>query len=207
MAALPEWTQRGLILGMTGGQQRVLDRVTQLQAAGAPVVAVWLQVRAPHTHRRWWCVWWCGEASARCTSSPRQRAHDCAEMTAGRALPQDWTGICNTSFAERVWWNWQLDTSLYPDWAGLATELSDRGVALLTCVRIPCVVRPPACAESCAESDCVGSVCWRGMLTATSTRFCPRTRGPRVPCTDTRRRTGASVHCGVSAHTVSTVAE
>ena len=47
MAPLPEWTQRGLILGMTGGQQRVLDRVSQLQQAGAPVVAVWLQVHTP----------------------------------------------------------------------------------------------------------------------------------------------------------------
>jgi alpha-glucosidase len=135
MAALPEWTQRGLILGMTGGQQRVLDRVAQLQAAGAPVVAVWLQVRPPRT---------CfargnGQARASCMSLPRQWADHGAMLTAG-AVRQDWTGICNTSFAERVWWNWQLDTSLYPDWAGLAAELSHRGVALLTCVRRPCAL-------------------------------------------------------------------
>jgi hypothetical protein len=43
--------------------------------------------------------------------------------------------MLNTSFAERVWWNWQLDTTLYPDWIGFASELSDRGVAILTCVR------------------------------------------------------------------------
>ena len=120
------------------------------------------------------------------------RTDDGEVVTAGPIyLRQDWTGICNTSFAERVWWNWQLDTSLYPDWAGLAAELSDRGVALLTCV---CAARGHslACAEGYAEQRacvCVGGC----VCTGTSTRFCPRTRGPRVPCIATPRRMGTSL--------------
>eukprot|EP00976_Prorocentrum_cordatum_P114567 1195866-Prorocentrum_minimum.AAC.8 len=46
----------------------------------------------------------------------------------------DWTGICNTSLAERIWWNWLQDQELYPDWSGFAKELEADGVHLLTYV-------------------------------------------------------------------------
>jgi alpha-glucosidase len=41
---------------------------------------------------------------------------------------QDWTGICNTSLAERIWWNWRQDKELYPDWPGFA-EVREKGPA------------------------------------------------------------------------------
>ena len=53
MRPLPDWSHRGLVLGMqggevdhdrrTGGQFAVLRKVKELQTAGAPVAAVWLQ--------------------------------------------------------------------------------------------------------------------------------------------------------------------
>lgn len=49
-------------------------------------------------------------------------------------MTQDWTGICNTSFAERIWWNWRLDEELYPDWDGFAARLQSMGIQLMTYV-------------------------------------------------------------------------
>jgi sulfoquinovosidase len=46
---------------------------------------------------------------------------------------QDWGGIRNTSIGiERVWWNWELDESNYPDWHALREEAAMNGTRLLT---------------------------------------------------------------------------
>ncbi len=47
---------------------------------------------------------------------------------------QDWCGRRATSFGSQVWWNWQLDRALYPDWEALHAELAGHGVRLLTYV-------------------------------------------------------------------------
>lgn len=48
---------------------------------------------------------------------------------------QDWGGARNTSIGiERVWWNWELDESQYPDWHELREEAAAGGARLLTYV-------------------------------------------------------------------------
>ena len=49
---------------------------------------------------------------------------------------QDWGGIRNTSIGiERVWWNWVLDETHYPDWHELREEvLATHGARMLTYV-------------------------------------------------------------------------
>lgn len=39
---------------------------------------------------------------------------------------QDWTGQNPTSVGIQVWWNWQLDTKLYPGWQDLRQLIADR---------------------------------------------------------------------------------
>lgn len=47
---------------------------------------------------------------------------------------QDWVGRRTTDFGSRLWWTWQLDRELYPDWEELVAELAGRGIRVLTYV-------------------------------------------------------------------------
>lgn len=47
---------------------------------------------------------------------------------------QDWTGTRRTSFGDRLWWTWQTDRRLYPDWAQLVAELRTQGIRTTTYV-------------------------------------------------------------------------
>lgn len=45
---------------------------------------------------------------------------------------QDWVGTRTTGFGSRLWWTWELDRRLYPDWDQLVDELGQRGIRVLT---------------------------------------------------------------------------
>lgn len=47
---------------------------------------------------------------------------------------QDWAGRRDTEFGARLWWTWQLDRDLYPDFEDLTSELAARGIAMYTYV-------------------------------------------------------------------------
>lgn len=47
---------------------------------------------------------------------------------------QDWTGQRTTSFGDRLWWTWQLDTERYPGWDELVAELDEQGIRTTTYV-------------------------------------------------------------------------
>ena len=85
MKPLPSWVDKGAIVGIQGGQDKVERIVKQGQALGCPIAAAWLQD-------------WSG--------------------THAQAAP---TGI-NIS---RVWWNWENDRSLYPNWNSFVQHLRD----------------------------------------------------------------------------------
>jgi alpha-glucosidase len=57
---------------------------------------------------------------------------------AGAALAgvwlQDWTGTRSTPVAEQLWWNWELDRTLYPGWDRMRTDLAAEGARVLTYV-------------------------------------------------------------------------
>lgn len=44
---------------------------------------------------------------------------------------QDWVGKRDTGFGIRMWWNWELDQSSYPDWHDLVAELKNDDVRVL----------------------------------------------------------------------------
>ncbi len=44
---------------------------------------------------------------------------------------QDWVGLRITPFGTRLWWNWQLDHNLYPDWPHLVTDLKQKNIQVL----------------------------------------------------------------------------
>jgi alpha-glucosidase len=44
---------------------------------------------------------------------------------------QDWVGKRDTGFGIRMWWNWELDQSSYPDWYELVEELKNDDVKVL----------------------------------------------------------------------------
>lgn len=44
---------------------------------------------------------------------------------------EDWAGERETIFGRRMWWNWVVDRSLYPDWENLIAELKSEGVRVL----------------------------------------------------------------------------
>ena len=45
---------------------------------------------------------------------------------------QDWTGMRTDSFGERLWWNWELDTTFYHDWKSLVDEVQSDGAVMTT---------------------------------------------------------------------------
>ena len=47
---------------------------------------------------------------------------------------QDWVGRRRTSFGSQLWWNWELDRDLYPDWESLLRQLEADGVRVMTYV-------------------------------------------------------------------------
>lgn len=61
MRALPTWSVNGVILGLQGGTQKVLDSVTKIQNAGGKIAAVWIQdwqgQRETLLGRRLWWNW------------------------------------------------------------------------------------------------------------------------------------------------------
>jgi alpha-glucosidase len=47
---------------------------------------------------------------------------------------QDWMGKRNTGVASQLWWNWQLNSEHYPEFATLVSDLKARGARVLTYV-------------------------------------------------------------------------
>lgn len=59
MPPLPDWAHAGAVVGMQGGAEKVERVVAELEAAGAPLAAVWLQDwvgnrKVPFGTRLWW---------------------------------------------------------------------------------------------------------------------------------------------------------
>ena len=44
---------------------------------------------------------------------------------------EDWCGLRETALGSRMWWNWSVDRSRYPDWEDLVAQLDADGVAVL----------------------------------------------------------------------------
>ena len=44
---------------------------------------------------------------------------------------EDWCGLRSTALGSRMWWNWDVDRGLYPDWEDMVAELTAEGVAVL----------------------------------------------------------------------------
>lgn len=44
---------------------------------------------------------------------------------------QDWVGRRVLDYGTRLWWNWELNEYVYPDWSGLKERLSSRDIKLM----------------------------------------------------------------------------
>ncbi len=44
---------------------------------------------------------------------------------------QDWVGKRVTDLGIRMWWNWDLDRSVYPDWDAMVKEFAAKGISVL----------------------------------------------------------------------------
>lgn len=64
---------------------------------------------------------------------------------------QDWTGQRTTSFGDRLWWTWQLDSDRYPGWPELIADLGEAGIAVTTYVNpflVDAAMKDPAPARN-----------------------------------------------------------
>lgn len=67
-----------------------------------------------------------------------ERVREVAAELAARGTPvaafwlQDWVGQRVTSFGKQLWWNWELDQTRYPGWAGLVDDLKAQGIRVMT---------------------------------------------------------------------------
>lgn len=65
---------------------------------------------------------------------------------------QDWVGSRTTSFGQRLWWNWTLDSATYPDFDQLVSELAADDVYVLTYVNPHLTNAPHAARNLLAEA-------------------------------------------------------
>ena len=63
---------------------------------------------------------------------------------------QDWSGENRTVMGKQVWWNWEVDESLYPDLKEAITKLNARGVRFLAYIN-PYLVKGSRLYDFCAE--------------------------------------------------------
>ena len=54
---------------------------------------------------------------------------------------QDWEGSRTSIIGTQLWWNWELDTTLYPNWNSIVTKLNSNGAKVLT------YINPYLCAQ------------------------------------------------------------
>jgi alpha-glucosidase len=45
---------------------------------------------------------------------------------------EDWVGKRETLLGSRLWWNWEANSNVYPDWVGLLKELNDQDIRVIT---------------------------------------------------------------------------
>ena len=83
---LPDWCFEGMILGVQGGTETVVNKALAMLDAGAKISAVWCQ---------------------------------------------DWSGENRTVMGKQVWWNWEVDETLYPNLREAIKKLGARGVRFL----------------------------------------------------------------------------
>ena len=83
---LPDWCFEGMILGVQGGTETVVQKAFSMLDAGAKISAVWCQ---------------------------------------------DWSGEKRTIMGKQVWWNWEVDETLYPNLREAIGKLNARGVRFL----------------------------------------------------------------------------
>ena len=102
---LPDWCLEGMILGVQGGTETVLNKAFAMLDAGAKVSAVWCQ---------------------------------------------DWSGENRTVMGKQVWWNWEVDESLYPGLREGIAKLRERGVRFLGYIN-PYLVKGGRLYELCRE--------------------------------------------------------
>ena len=102
---LPDWCFDGMILGIQGGTQTILDKTFAMLDAGAKICGVW---------------------------------------------SQDWSGENRTVMGKQVWWNWEVDETLYPDLKGAIRKLNARGVHFLAYIN-PYLVRDSRLYTECKE--------------------------------------------------------
>eukprot|EP01025_Chloroclados_australasicus_P041601 TRINITY_DN4412_c0_g1_i2.p1 TRINITY_DN4412_c0_g1~~TRINITY_DN4412_c0_g1_i2.p1 ORF type:complete len:984 (+),score=89.47 TRINITY_DN4412_c0_g1_i2:110-3061(+) len=73
---------------------------------------------------------------------------------------QDWCGLRDSGGAERVWWNWQLDRSRYPDWEDLVQKMNDENVKILLYASpyvANVVARNAQVSQQCRNAQLLGS--------------------------------------------------
>lgn len=99
---LPDWSHRGAMMGLQGGEDHIKKMVNQLRKRSAPISSVWIQ---------------------------------------------DWMGSIQTFVGQRLHWQWQTDTTLYPNWNSFVTELTDQGLQVVSYFN-------PRIKDTCSDNSC-----------------------------------------------------
>ena len=63
---------------------------------------------------------------------------------------QDWSGENRTVMGKQVWWNWEVDETLYPDLKGAIRQLNARGVRFLAYIN-PYLVKDSRLYNACRD--------------------------------------------------------
>ena len=115
---LPDWVSggNGAIVGVQGGEEKVMKVVKTLKARGVPVAAVWLQD-------------WVGQRV-----QPFSISFPIPFLIPG--FPNRSTAtvtIKSTNTQKRLWWNWEHDRGAYPNWPEFVKRLrEDHGVRVMS---------------------------------------------------------------------------
>jgi alpha-glucosidase (family GH31 glycosyl hydrolase) len=90
MKALPDWINKGAVVGMQGGEKKVMDILAELERWSTPVGAFWNQD-------------WCGNRIQ----------------------------YVGDDIQKRLWWNWEPDREVYPNWEQLVQNLRNKDIRMM----------------------------------------------------------------------------
>ena len=107
---LPDWVYSGMILGVQGGTETMLQKLQTARDAGIPVNGLWIQ---------------------------------------------DWEGRRVTAVGKQLYWNWEWDSTLYPDLDKEIVRLAAEGVKVLGYINPFLAVEKPLYKEASAKGYCV----------------------------------------------------
>lgn len=119
---------------------RVVDATLHARAVAAASPAAFIEALTRHTGRMAPLPAWVQDGGVVGMQGGAEKAERVVAALQDRGAQiaavwlQDWVGNRRVPFGKRLWWDWRLDRTRYPEWEAMVARLAARGVRVMTYV-------------------------------------------------------------------------